>query len=79
VVGNGEAKALQRVMEASHGGHWPVLEKVTTPSLSLLPGDDTSRPFADQRLRLEDTPSRGKIYKEPLCFYEIEPVVLSVI
>jgi hypothetical protein len=44
-----------------------------------LPGDDNSRPFADRRLRLEDTPSWGKIYKEPLCFHEIEPTVLSII
>jgi hypothetical protein len=47
--------------------------------LSPLPGNDFSRLFADQRLGLEDTSSRGKIYKEPLCFYEIEPAVLGVI
>jgi hypothetical protein len=54
----------------------------------VFPGDSTAesyprvvfcRPFPDLGLRLEDTPSRGKIYKEPLRFYEIEPEVLSVI
>jgi hypothetical protein len=44
-----------------------------------LPGNDCSRPFADQWLGLEDTPSRGKLHKEPLCLYEIEPVVLGII
>jgi hypothetical protein len=50
------------------------------PSLSLsFALDDISRPFDDRRTRLEDTPSWGKIYKEPLRFHEIEPAVLSVI
>jgi hypothetical protein len=40
---------------------------------------NTSRPFADQRLRLEDTPSRGRFIKEPLDFFIIEPAVLSAI
>jgi hypothetical protein len=43
------------------------------------PREVSSRPFSDQRLRLEDTPSQGKILKEPLCFYELEPTVLGVI
>jgi hypothetical protein len=38
-----------------------------------------SRPFADQRLGLEDTPSRGRFIKEPLDFFIIEPAVLSAI
>jgi hypothetical protein len=42
-------------------------------------GRDASRPFADQRLRLEDTPSRGRFIKEPLDFFIIEPAVLSAI
>jgi hypothetical protein len=29
----------------------------------------SSRPFLNQRLRLEDTPSRGKLHKEPLNFF----------
>jgi hypothetical protein len=37
------------------------------------------RPFSDRRVGIEDTPLRGKIYKEPLCFHGIEPAVLSVI
>jgi hypothetical protein len=36
VVGNGEAGALRRAMEAGHGGHWPALAKEAVP-LSLLP------------------------------------------
>jgi hypothetical protein len=44
-----------------------------------LPGSVSSRPFADQRPRLEDTPSVSKIHKEPLRFYEIEPTVLGII
>jgi hypothetical protein len=38
-----------------------------------------SRPFADQRLGLEDTLSRGRFIKEPLDFFIIEPAVLSAI
>jgi hypothetical protein len=37
------------------------------------------RPFSNRRVGIEDTPSRGKNYKEPLCFHAIEPAVLSVI
>jgi hypothetical protein len=44
--------------------------------LSLSLGIISSRPFVDQRTRLEDTPSRGKFVKEPLCFFELEPAVL---
>jgi hypothetical protein len=40
---------------------------------------NTSRPFADQRLGLEDTPSRCRFLKEPLDFFIIEPAVLSAI
>jgi hypothetical protein len=43
------------------------------------PREVSSRPFSDQRLGLKDTPSRGKLHKEPLCFYEIEPAVHGVI
>jgi hypothetical protein len=43
------------------------------------PREVSSRPFSNQRLRLEDTPSRGKLHKEPLCFSLLEPAVLGVI
>jgi hypothetical protein len=33
----------------------------------------------DQRVGLEDTPSRGKIVKETLSFSLLEPAVLGVI
>jgi hypothetical protein len=38
-----------------------------------------SRPLDDQRVGLEDTPSRREIHKESLRFYEIEPAVLGAL
>jgi hypothetical protein len=38
-----------------------------------------SRPILNQGPRLEDTPSRGKLYKEPLDFFIIGPAILSVL
>jgi hypothetical protein len=43
------------------------------------PPREVSSRFSDQRLGLEDTPSRGKLHKEPLCFSLLEPTVLGVI
>jgi hypothetical protein len=48
-------------------------------SLSLSSGNDVCHPFSDLRVGLEDTPSRGKIVKEPLRFYLLKPTVLGVI
>jgi hypothetical protein len=51
---------------------------VTVPAgrpLSPLPRLDLNRPNMIQRLRSRDTPSVGNIYKEPLCFFIIEPAV----
>jgi hypothetical protein len=54
----------------------------------VFPGDSAAEssprvvvrgPFSDQRVGLEDTPSRGKIVKESLCFSLLEPMVLGVI
>jgi hypothetical protein len=50
-------------------------DRVSTVELLMNP----SRPNRDQRLRLELTPSRGKIHKESLGFWIIEPVILSVL
>jgi hypothetical protein len=44
-------------------------------SLSLSSVSDSSRPLVDRRSRLEDTPSRGKLYKEPLCFQSGDTLV----
>jgi hypothetical protein len=79
VVENGEAVALRRAMGASHGGHRPELKRVAVISLSLLSRSDVRRPFLDLRVGLEDTPSRGKVVKEPLRFSLLEPTVLGVI
>jgi hypothetical protein len=38
-----------------------------------------TRPLDDQRVGLEDTPSRGKNVKETLRFSLLEPAVLGVI
>jgi hypothetical protein len=67
------------VVRVSHGGHWPALRETADFSLSLSLGLNGSRPFSDQGLRLEDTPSRGKIVKETLSFSLLEPAVLGVI
>jgi hypothetical protein len=54
----------------------------------VFPGDSAAEssprvvvrhPFLDQRVGLEDTPSRGKIIKESLRFSLLEPVVLGII
>jgi hypothetical protein len=49
------------------------------PASSLSLGLNGSRPSSDQRIGLEGTPSRGKIHKESLRFYEIEPVVVGAL
>jgi hypothetical protein len=52
----------------------------------VFPGDSAAessprvvvrRPFSDQRVGLEDTPSRGKIVKESLRFSLLEPRSLA--
>jgi hypothetical protein len=47
--------------------------------LLLSLGLNGSHPSGDQWIGLEGTPSRGKIHKESLRFYEIEPVVLGAL
>jgi hypothetical protein len=80
VVGNSEAKDLRRAARAGHGGHRPALKGTTDfLSLSLSLRLNGGRPFSDQGLRLEDTPSRGKLLKDSLDFSIIEPAVLSVV
>jgi hypothetical protein len=64
-------------VRVGRGGHRPALRKTTDSFLSL--GLNGSHPLDDQRVGLEDTPSRGKIVKEPLCFSLLDPVVLGVI
>jgi hypothetical protein len=49
-------------------------DRVSTVELLMNP----SRPNRDQRPRLELTPSRGKIHKESLGFWIIEPAILNV-
>jgi hypothetical protein len=61
------------VVRGGHGGHRPALRETADSSLSL--GLNGSRPLDDQWVGLEDTPSRGKIVKEPLRFYKLEPTV----
>jgi hypothetical protein len=66
------------VVRGGHGGHWPVLRE-TADFLSLCLGVKGSRPLDDQRVGLEDTPSRGKIVKETLRFSLLEPMILGII
>jgi hypothetical protein len=73
----GEIGVFWRATETGHGGRRPERRRMPA-SLSLSSVSNSSRPLVDQRSRLEDTPSRGKLYKEPLCFHGIEPAVLSV-
>jgi hypothetical protein len=67
VVENIGAEALQRAVRVGYGGHRLALRETADSSLSL--GLNGSRPLDDQRVGLEDTPSRGKISKETLSFF----------
>jgi hypothetical protein len=63
------------VVRGGHGGHRPALKGTIDFSLSLrLNG---GHPFSNKGLKLEDTPSRGKLLKESLDFSIIKPAVLK--
>jgi hypothetical protein len=69
---SGEPWVRAVVATGRRWGGWP-------RSLSLSSRNDVRRPFSDLIVGLEDTPSRGKIVKEPLHFSLLEPAVLGVI
>jgi hypothetical protein len=73
------SKSKNRWFRRGSGHGAAVRVEFRTPHRRAISRDVVTRPFLDQRPRIEDTPSRGKVYKEPLCFYEIEPVVLGII
>jgi hypothetical protein len=54
---------------AGHGGD----DRMVTVHLMM----NTNRWIRDEGLRLEDTPSRGKLLKEPLSFLIINPRSLA--
>jgi hypothetical protein len=73
VVGKGGVGALRRGFGAGHGGHRPDLGKKESGFFTVSLPMNTSRPFADQRLGLEDTLSRGRFLKETLNSLVINP------
>jgi hypothetical protein len=72
VVGKGGDGVLRRAHGVGHGGHRPDLREVAGFSTVHLMMN-TNRWIRDEGLRLEDTPSRGKLLKEPLSFLIINP------
>jgi hypothetical protein len=70
VVRKGGAEALRRAHGVGHGDRRPELG-LMAGVIPLSPGMNGDRPILDQRPRLELTPSRGKIHKEPLGFWII--------
>jgi hypothetical protein len=72
VVGNGKTEVFRRTSTVSHGGRRPESKKKAEPPLCEA-GSDVNRSILNLRPRLEDTPSRGKLLKEPLDLLIINP------
>jgi hypothetical protein len=71
-VRRGGSEVFRRAHDIGNGDRLPDLEKEVgffTVRLKM----SVSRPFLNQRLGLEDTPSRGNLSKETLNFLEINP------
>jgi hypothetical protein len=72
VVGKGGDGVFRRTHGGGNGDRRPDLEMEAgffTVRLKMI----VSRPFLNQRLGLEDTPSRGNLSKETLNFLVINP------